>query len=85
MTHTFHHSSLFAVLSSLVHSRSVLYRSLRPENVWIDAKGFIRLVNLESAKYVPQGELTHTLIGVPDYLSPEVIMGQGHYVGVDWW
>lgn len=51
----------------------------------MDADGFVRLVNLEAAKYVGQGELTHTLCGVPEYMAPEMLLGQGHRTGADWW
>jgi serine/threonine protein kinase len=55
----------------------------QPENLLLDPQGFIKIVDFGFAKICT--ELTDTLCGTPDYLAPEVIMGQGHAKGVDWW
>ena len=78
-------SSTFCSLCSFSPISKVIYRALKPENIWLDAKGYIRLVNLESAKYVTHGGFTHTLCGIPEYMCPEMILGRGHRTGADWW
>jgi serine/threonine protein kinase len=68
-----------------MHSRGVVWRNCCPENILLDAEGFIRLVDFETAKAVPSGEHTHTLCGCASYLAPEMLLGKGHREGVDWW
>jgi len=58
---------------------------LVPENIFLDSEGFIRLVDFELAKVVSLGEATHTLCGVCEYMSPEMLLCRGHNYGADWW
>mmetsp|Transcript_27101 Transcript_27101/g.83506 ORF Transcript_27101/g.83506 Transcript_27101/m.83506 type:complete len:459 (+) Transcript_27101:368-1744(+) len=66
-----------------VHALGVVYRDLKPENLVLDSKGYVKLVDLGLAKVVP-GK-TWTLCGTPDYLAPEVILNEGHDKAVDYW
>eukprot|EP00475_Leptophrys_vorax_P012119 TRINITY_DN1854_c0_g1_i7.p1 TRINITY_DN1854_c0_g1~~TRINITY_DN1854_c0_g1_i7.p1 ORF type:complete len:749 (+),score=208.08 TRINITY_DN1854_c0_g1_i7:309-2555(+) len=66
-----------------MHHHNIIYRDLKPENLLLDPQGYIKIVDFGFAKICT--ELTYTLCGTPDYLAPEVIMGQGHAKGVDWW
>lgn len=73
------------VLSGLeaLHEQSILYRDLKPENMLIDAAGYIKIVDMGFAKVVK--DRSYTLCGTPEYLAPELVLGQGHYKGVDYW
>lgn len=73
------------VISALeaLHERNILYRDLKPENMLIDAQGYIKVVDMGFAKVVP--ERTFTLCGTPEYLAPELVLGKGHHKGVDYW
>jgi len=66
-----------------MHSRKILYRDLKPENLVMDATGYAKLTDFGFAKEV-EGK-TSTVCGTPDYLAPEVIIGRGHGKGVDFW
>ncbi|ETO26951.1 protein kinase, cAMP-dependent, catalytic, beta [Reticulomyxa filosa] len=66
-----------------MHSKSIVYRDLKPENLLIDQKGYLKITDLGFAKFVY--DKTYTLCGTPDYLAPELISGKGHDRAVDWW
>jgi serine/threonine protein kinase len=66
-----------------LHSRSIVYRDLKPENLLIDAAGYLKIVDFGFAKVVK--DRTFTLCGTPEYLAPELVMGQGHNKGADYW
>ena len=67
-----------------IHARKIAYRDLKPENLVMDAQGFLKIVDFGLAKKVEGGK-TWTLCGTPDYLAPEVILNEGHDWAVDYW
>lgn len=68
---------------SYMHSLNVIYRDLKPENLVLDDTGYLKVTDFGFAKVVVNK--TFTLCGTPDYLAPEIVTGQGHGKGVDWW
>lgn len=66
-----------------LHSKTIVYRDLKPENVLITQEGHIKLTDFGFAKRIR--DRTWTLCGTPEYLSPEVILNRGHGKAVDWW
>lgn len=68
---------------SYLHSKSIAYRDLKPENLLIDREGHLKLVDFGFAKVVT--DRSFTLCGTPEYLAPESITHKGHDQGVDWW
>merc|ERR1712087_64390 len=62
----------------------IAFRDLKLENILIDAQGYAVLADLGTSKQ-PDGNLTFTLCGTPEYLAPEVILGRGHNETADWW
>ena len=66
-----------------LHSRHLVYRDCKPENVMLTATGYVKLVDFGLAKRVHTR--THTLCGTPEYLAPEMVAVRGHGKAVDWW
>ena len=67
-----------------LHSRNIIYRDLKPENLLIDRNGHLKITDFGFAKEVLEHR-TYTLCGTPDYLAPEIILNKGHGKPVDWW
>jgi len=78
-----------------LHSKNIVYRDLKPENLLIGADGYLKLTDFGFAKFV-EGR-TYTLCGTPEYLAPEILLNKGewklnlknffsgHGKPVDWW
>jgi len=81
----FYIASIVSALQVL-HDSFIVHRDLKPENVMLDRQGYLKLVDFGMAKKGDQGLWrTHTLLGTPLYIAPEMLSGRGYGFTVDIW
>eukprot|EP00198_Chlamydomonas_reinhardtii_P008550 XP_001697887.1 cyclic nucleotide dependent protein kinase [Chlamydomonas reinhardtii] len=68
-----------------LHNNNIVYRDLKPENVFIDASGYVKLGDFGFAKVLENGNRTYTFCGTPGYVAPENVLAHGYNYSVDWW
>ena len=84
-------TTLLRTIARYIHSLGCAYRDLKPENLLMDATGYLKVIDFGFAKHIPfekKGKIhqkSFTLCGTPEYLSPELVLSKGHDKSADYW
>ncbi|KAM3140588.1 hypothetical protein pb186bvf_007400 [Paramecium bursaria] len=70
-----------------MHQKGIVYRDIKPENIMVDDKGIMKMIDLGTCTQInkSKGLRTYTIIGTPHYMAPEIILGKGYSYNVDLW
>ena len=79
------YASQIALAFEHMHSKRIVFRDLRQENLCVAANGYIKLVDFGNARLLRVGRRARTLCGAPEYSAPEMLSSRGHSFEVDWW
>ena len=68
------------------HSRRVLHRDLKPQNVFLTSRGEVRLGDFGISRVLNETlGVANTCVGTPLYLAPELINGESYGGSCDMW
>jgi serine/threonine protein kinase len=81
-TTRFYSAEILLVFQAM-HSKNIIYRDLKPENLLFGQDGHIKFIDFGFAKQIT--DRTYTLCGTPEYLAPEIVRGEGCSFSSDWW
>ena len=78
----FYSGCMFHMLKYLT-KRKICHRDIKPKNIMIDTDGYLKLLDFGCSKKIKH--YSQTIVGTPNYMSPEVLKGMEYSFNCDYW
>ena len=78
----FYGACMFEMINYL-NKNKVVHRDIKPGNLMLDSKGYLKLIDFGTARKLQN--ITHTLMGTPNFVAPEILLGNGYSFSCDYW
>lgn len=75
--------AILLIIVDYLNSKNLSHRDIKPDNIMIDEKGYLKLIDFGTATVIR--DFTNTITGTPHYIAPEVLQGKGYSFSCDYW
>jgi serine/threonine protein kinase len=80
----FYAASVLLGLAHL-HSFDIVYRDLKPDNILLNAQGYVKISDLGLTIKLRKNKTLKHLAGTAGYWAPEIVQKSGTHKASDWW
>jgi len=67
------YAAQMAIAIGYLHSKGIVHRDLKLENVLVDQDGYLKIIDYGLAKILDEDQEATSFCGTPEYLAPEMV------------